>query len=155
MISKNDNPFYVRYTIFHMQQDSKELTHLIVGYALIALGVFVMFLSSIQVYRVFTKQAEPVQYFDFPSVKIDLTKMAPKIDTSGLDELKKQLNLRGNETSTVSTSQETEILPSKVLNDPANLTVFILFMGFVLNFGYKIADLGIKLVRPVYIKANS
>jgi hypothetical protein len=70
-----------------MQQDSKELTHLIVGYALIALGVFVMFLSSIQVYRVFTKQAEPVQYFDFPSVKIDLTKMAPKIDTSGLDEL--------------------------------------------------------------------
>ena len=138
-----------------MQTDSKEITHLLVGYALLALGVLIMLLSCIQVYRIFTRQAEPMQYFNFPSVKIDLTKLVPQVDTSSLNTLKKQLNMEIGTRPNSETVNATEILPAEVLNGPANLGVFLLFMGFLLNFGAKLADLGIKLVRPIYIKANS
>ncbi|MBP6994401.1 hypothetical protein KBB12_04105 [Candidatus Woesebacteria bacterium] len=136
-----------------MQTDSKEVTHLLVGYALIALGVLIMLLSCFQVYRVFTRQAEPMHYFNFPGIKIDLTKLAPQVDTSSLDALKKQFNLGvGSSQPTAESANATEILPAEVLNEPANLGVFLLFMGFLLSFGSKLADLGIKLVRPVYVK---
>lgn len=144
-------------TIFHMQTDTKEITHLLVGYALLALGVLIMLLSCVQVYRVFTRQTEPMQYFNFPGISIDLTKLAPQVDTSSLDALKKQFNLGvGGSKPTTESANATEILPAEVLNGPANLGVFLLFMGFLLNFGAKLADLGIKLVRPInyQIKAN-
>jgi hypothetical protein len=132
-----------------MQTDSKEITHLLVGYALLALGVLIMLLSCVQVYRVFTRQTEPMQYFNFPGISIDLTKLAPKVDTSSLDALKKQFNLGVGSQPNTETANATEILPGEVLNGPANLGVFLLFMGFLLNFGAKLADLGIKLVRPI------
>lgn len=133
-----------------MQTDSKELTHLIVGYSLIALGILVMFMSCWQVYRIFTKQSEPIQFFSFPGIKIDLSQMAPKVDTSSLDALKQQLNLGGSGVRpAIETPYQTEILPAEVLNGPANLGVSLLFMGFVLNFGARIADIGTKLVRPI------
>ena len=132
-----------------MQTDSKEVTHLLIGYALLALGVLIMFLSCVQVYRIFTRQAEPMQYFNFPGVKIDLTKLVPQVDTSGLNALKKQLNMEIGTQPNSETVNATEILPAEVLNGPANLGVFLLFMGFLLNFGAKLADLGIKLVRPI------
>lgn len=137
-----------------MQTESREITHLIVGYALVALGVLVMLMSCIQVYRVFTRQTEPMQYFNFPGISIDLAKLTPQVDTSSLDALRQQLNLGGSTANTQTTSHMAEILPAEVLNGPANLGVFLLFMGFLLSFGSKLADLGIKLVRPVYVKGG-
>lgn len=133
-----------------MQTDSKELTHLIVGYSLIAIGILVMLMSCWQVYRIMTKQSEPIRFFSFPGIKIDLSQMAPKVDTSSLDALKQQLNLGGSGVRpAIETPYQTEILPAEVLNGPANLGVSLLFMGFVLNFGARIADIGTKLVRPI------
>ena len=79
---------------FHMQTDSKELTHLIVGYSLIAIGILVMLMSCWQVYRIFTKQSEPIRFFSFPGIKIDLSQIAPKVDTSSLDALKHRIKQR-------------------------------------------------------------
>lgn len=97
-----------------------------------------------------TKQSEPIRFFSFPGIKIDLSQMAPKVDTSSLDALKQQLNLGGSGVRpAIETPYQTEILPAEVLNGPANLGVSLLFMGFVLNFGARIADIGTKLVRPI------
>lgn len=143
-------------TIVLMQSDNQIQVNMLIGYCLIMLGVVVMFLACIQVYRVFTRQAQPMQYFQFEGVKIDLRSLAPQIDTSALDQLRQQLNMpQGSAERQPTPAQMTEIIPAQVLNEPANLGVFLLFMGFLLNLGYRLADLGIKLVKPIYVRANS
>ncbi len=138
----------------HMQMDGQGQANMVIGYGLVAVGVLIMLLSLFQVYRVFTKQAQVVQFFSFQGVKIDLGALAPQIDTSALDKVRTSLNLPPSTSSPSRSVAETEIIPAEVLNGPANLGVYMLFMGFVLNLGYKIADLGTKLVRPIYVKTG-
>lgn len=142
-----------------MDTDSKQIINSVIGYGLLLIGVFVMILSVFQVYRVFTKQAQPIRFFNFPAVKMDLASLAPQLDTSALDSLKKQLNVGDIKLPTsdaeVSPRKETELISAEVLNGPANLGVYLLFMGFLMNFGYRLAGLGIKLVRPIVVKGVS
>ncbi len=111
-------------------------------------GIVIMFISFFQVYRVYTKQSEMVQFFNFPSVKIDLSKLVLKPDTSALTAMTKQLNLPSNliPQQTETAPMETEIISSAMLNASANLGAFIIFMSFILNFGSKLCSIGIQLV---------
>lgn len=138
-----------------MDTDSKQIINSVMGYGLLLIGVFVMILSVFQVYRVFTKQSQPIQFFNFPAVKIDLASLAPQLDTSALDSLKKQFNVGDNKFPTsenTPSGRETELISADVLNGPANLGVYLLFMGFLMNFGSRLASLGVSLVRVVTVK---
>lgn len=142
----------------HMEQNTQQITHTVIGYTLIILGVFIMLLSVIQVYRVFTKQVEPIQYFNFPGIKMNMAQYMPKVDMQSLDALKQKFNVDfGEDGSTKDTANqvEMEIIPGEVINGPTNLAIHLLFMGFLMNFGAKIADLGTKLVRPIIVKGQA
>ncbi|HNQ31548.1 MAG TPA: hypothetical protein PKG71_03590 [Candidatus Woesebacteria bacterium] len=138
-----------------MQTESQFSTSAIVGYMLLVMGVVIMILSVVQVYRVISRQAEPIAFFTFQGISINPSQYAPQVDMSALDALRSQLNLGKSAPTQPALGESVEIIPAEVINGPANLGVFFLFMGFLLNVGYKFADLGVKLVRPVYVKMNA
>lgn len=47
-----------------------------------------------------------------------------------------------------------EVIPTKPFNDMLNLGIEFMLMSFVMSFGFKLADLGVKLVRPIKITAK-
>lgn len=116
-----------------------------VGYGLLIVGILIMFFSLFQVYRVFTKKQPPVQFFHFEGVKIDLSKLMPQADTGVTDSIAKQFNIQIPKTQKTVQPMETEIISAAMLNDSANLGATVFLMSFVLNFGSKLASIGVSL----------
>lgn len=110
----------------------------VTGYILVLLGVLVMAFSVYNIYTVFTNKVAPINLFHLPGVSLDLA------------------NLAGSEVPPEFQNQslKTEIVKAEVINAPLNLLAHILFMGFILNAGYKLASLGVQFVRPINVKVR-
>lgn len=108
----------------------------LVGYLLFVLGILIIFYSAFNVYKVFTKAFEPVQLFSFQGIGIDAA------------------SLGGSETKS-SGSNKLEIIPGSMINQMSNVLAHILLMGFLASIGYKVASLGIMMLRPVVVKLQS
>lgn len=125
----------------------------LIGYLCLLLGFVIIAVDVFQTYRVFTKQAQPPQIFDFEGIKLDLAKLSPSLPMS--DSVKKLM--KDNNVNMVqlgnAPSEPTEILPPEVINDMSNFGIFMFLAGFGLNLGFKVASIGVKLIRPIYIKA--
>lgn len=129
-----------------MQQETRTLANATFGYGLLIVGIVVMFISFFQVFKVFTGAPVPVKLFNFQGVTIDLAKLVPKPDTSAAQSIADKFNLKIDIPSQEVEPMETEIISAKMLNDSANLGAFVLFMSFMLNFGGKLAGIGVSLV---------
>ena len=125
----------------------------LIGYLCLALGFIIIVADVFQTYRVFTKQDKPPQLFDFEGVKLDLAKLTPSLPMS--DSVKKIMKDNNVNITQLSSgpSEPTEILPPAMINDVSNFGIFMFLVGFGLNLGYKVASIGVKLIRPIYIKA--
>ena len=53
------------------------------------------------------------------------------------------------------TQPKLDILPPEVLNQTLNMTTHFFLMSFLLGFGYKLASLGVQLIRPINVKLKS
>jgi hypothetical protein len=110
----------------------------IIGYILLLLGLVLIFAFSLNVFLVFTKQASPVSYFKLPSLTLNTAAFIP-------DQLKNQIQ----------TPPNMELLSGQALSDMANLTLHLVLMSFLVGVAFKIASLGIQLIRPISIKLPS
>lgn len=108
----------------------------IVGYILLVLGILTIAFSLFSVYRVFTGQSKAYSLFNLPGISLDLSQV---IGSDLPLEQRKSLDPK---------SFKTDLVSGEVLNQPLNLFFHILLMGFVANIGYKIASLGVQLLRP-------
>lgn len=137
----------------HDAPDAARYVNPIAGYALLFGGILLMLISAFQVYRVFTKQAEPFQLFNFEGIKVNIAQMTPQIaETPELVKLQKQLGINLNQV-TQQVTQPIEIFPAAMVNTLVDFGAYMMLMGFLVNLGAKLASIGVKLVRPVYIKA--
>ena len=109
----------------------------IAGYILLTIGIIIMLLSAFSVYQVFTKQSEPIKLFNYSGISIDTNQML-----SGM--LPKELQNTGPKS-------KTELISGAMLNETANITAHFFLMSFFISFGYKIASLGVSLVRQVVV----
>lgn len=125
----------------------------LIGYLCLLLGFVIIVVDAFQVYRVFTKQVPPPQLFNFEGIKLDLAKLTPNLPMS--DSVKKIMKDNNVNITQLSNgpSEPTEILPPDMINDVSNFGIFMFLAGFALNIGYKVASIGVKLIRPIYIKA--
>lgn len=97
----------------------------IIGYILIAVGVLIIFLTAFSVYNVFVNKAGPINVVSEETL-FGLKSEGP----SALDAL--------------------NISPSS-LSYIANLSFHLLFAGFLINVGFRIASLGTMLARPIVV----
>jgi len=97
----------------------------IVGYLLVAVGVLIIFLTAFSVYNVFAKNAQPIKI-----VNEETLFTLKNGESSALDAL--------------------NVSPSS-LSYVFNLSFHLLFAGFLINVGFKLASLGTMLVRPIVV----
>ena len=105
----------------------------ITGYILLFLGLLVIGYSSISIYQVFTKKAQPIQLFTGSGISLDLSGYMPP----GTPKSK------------------TDLVPANTLNEISNLSAHYLLMSFLLGVGFKVSTLGIQLLRPIEVKLQS
>ncbi len=127
--------------------------HTILGYVCLLMG-FLIIAGNVQyTFRVFTKQAEPPRLFNFEGIKLDLSKLSSSVPMSeGVKKIMKDNNIDITQIGSLP-STPTEILPSTMVNEVSNIGAYMFLASFLLNVGYKMASLGVKLIRPIYIKA--
>jgi hypothetical protein len=109
----------------------------IIGYLLLFTGILAMIGSALGVYFVFSGRYDTYQLFNLPAITLDL---------SGLMQAENPDMVLPTEANL-----ETELVKSDVLNKPLNLIAHILFMGFLVNVGFKIATLGVQMIRPIKV----
>lgn len=114
----------------------------ITGYILLAAGILVMFGALIQVLLVFTGRIDPFPVFSIEAPKLSLSAFMPQLPAGSLP------------VPTTTSDQSLELLPTAEFNKMLNMSVAIFLMGFVLSFGFKIASLGVMMLRPIVVKAS-
>ena len=107
----------------------------IIGYLLLGLGLLTIIFSAFNVYQVFTKQASPIGLFQLKGLSLDVAQYLPSDPRSA-------------------TPPPAEIFPAADLNFISNLTAHYLLMSFFIGVGFKVASLGIQLLRPIQVKLS-
>lgn len=107
------------------------------GYALLSVGIFIMLVIVVLAIMLFSGSLKPFPLFNIPAPTLDTAAMMPSIP--GMP---------------AAPGQKIQIIPTSEFNKMLNLGTQFLLFTFLLSFGYKIADLGIKLLRPIKIEAK-
>jgi hypothetical protein len=111
------------------------MTEKILGYFLLIVGIMIIFFTAINVYNVFNKKTKPIDILNLPGISLDLSSLAGGQLPTG--------------------AAKPELIAPEVLNQPMNLALHLFFMGFISTIGFKIASLGVMLVRPIKIKLRT
>ncbi|HBC72396.1 hypothetical protein A2379_02895 [Candidatus Amesbacteria bacterium RIFOXYB1_FULL_47_13] len=107
----------------------------IIGYSLLSLGLLLILAAVLSVYLVFTAKTKPARVFNQTGITLNLNQLlGPQV-----------LPNTGTENPPV------ELISASALNDISNLTLHLLLMGFVAGGGYRIASLGVLLLRPIEV----
>lgn len=117
----------------------------IIGYALLVVGLILIFAPLWSVYQVFTGQKKPVQLFQFNGISLD---------PSQFMNLEVPQELSDSGVKLESSSKPQDIIPPNLINDTSNIFAHVVLMGFVASIGFRIASLGTQLMRPIIVKGN-
>lgn len=126
-----------------------------IGYTLLFTGIGIMLFAAAEILLVFTNQVKPLAMFN------SFLTQDSKASSENMNELLTQLQEKNSSGSNVDNilpallSSTNSIIPPQVIDQTLNLTVYFFLMSFLLGFGYKIATLGVQLVRPVYVKLKA
>ncbi len=94
-----------------------------------------MLVAVVIVILLFTGNAKPFPLFNIAAPTLNTGSLVPNIP--GIPSVP---------------GEEITILPTKDFNNLLNLGVQFLLMTFIMSFGFKLADLGTKLLRPIKIQ---
>ncbi|MBI2034499.1 MAG: hypothetical protein HYT11_02080 [Candidatus Levybacteria bacterium] len=109
----------------------------VTGYILLGIGICIMLFALGNIYLLFTSKIQPIHLFDTKGISLDINSLMPQLP-EGVKLEKK--------------SQGAELISSETINQTLNLSAHFFLMSFVMTFGYKLASLGVMLVRPVVVK---
>jgi hypothetical protein len=111
----------------------------IVGYILLFVGIAAIVLSTVNVYLVFTGKAKPIQMFNQANNSIDLRSLISQLNPAS--------GLPGNKPAS-----QADILSPNSLNSVFNLTAHLVLLGIISAAGFKLASLGVMLLRTIEVK---
>ncbi|KKQ38924.1 MAG: hypothetical protein US54_C0001G0049 [Candidatus Roizmanbacteria bacterium GW2011_GWA2_37_7] len=126
----------------------------IIGYVLLGVGIFLMLVAAFQIILVFTGKAQPIKILN-TTAQNNNQNTSKNIDSSNPDELLKQI--QEDPLSLLSSGGGVSLpnlIDPTVLYQMLNLTVYYFIMQFMLGFGYKLASLGVQMVRPLKISVD-
>ena len=103
----------------------------ILGYVLLAIGILTILFTAFSVYNVFSGKTPPIQ----------IIKENTLFGPTGGGESPTILQMSG-------ISEESMVFI-------INLSFHLIFAGFVLNVAFKIAQIGVGLVRPIVVDLNT
>ncbi|QQS44469.1 hypothetical protein IPM65_02635 [Candidatus Roizmanbacteria bacterium] len=119
----------------------------IIGYTLLGIGIIMIIITTFQIFSVFTGKATPIQVF-----KVEKTSAKTQPSTTDLLEKLQQGDISALLDSGSGSIPGLEVISPEAIYKMLNITVYYFLMMFLLNVGYKIASLGIQMVRPVKVE---
>lgn len=117
------------------------MTEKVVGYLLLTVGLATIIFSALDLIFVFTGRADPVTLFHFSGINLNLSSLIAGQLPAGA-----AVNYKP--------AAPAELIPADMINQVGNMTVHLFLMGFLVSVGYKIASLGVQLLRPIVVKAK-
>lgn len=134
------NNIYAKRGIFQIKYYMQDK---FIGYLLLFIGIIIIISSAFNTYQVFTKKTAPIQLFSFNGISLNPSQLFPNLPTSSENsQLLKQKSTSEN---------KVEIISSDMVNFSSNIFAHLMLMGFLATIGFKIASLGIMLIRPVVV----
>ena len=115
----------------------------VTGYSLLVVGLLIMAFCVVNMVMVFTNKTKPFSVFNIQP--------NGSTNTQSLNDLASQLQ-KNSSNGSQAQLPKLDILPPEVLNQILNMTAHLFLMSFILGFGYKLASLGVGLVRPINVK---
>ncbi|MFA9288940.1 MAG: hypothetical protein ACEQSA_03610 [Weeksellaceae bacterium] len=116
------------------------------GYIMLGIGILIMIFAAIQIVLVFTGKAVTMPLFEASQ------------ENSGfdLDGLLQQIQQTSPyQVPTAGTAPQTtptvSLMDTNSINKALNLMVYYFIMQFLLGLGYKLASLGVQLIRPIEV----
>lgn len=131
------------------------MTEKIVGYGMLTGGLLTIILAGLNVFGVFTGRIQPVTLFRFQGISIDSSQLVNQtynLDTEGLPPEQVALLEQIFDQQKAAPPQKIEILPAEILNQTSNVFGHLILMGFIASIGYKVAGLGVLMIRPIVVK---
>lgn len=117
----------------------------VTGYLLLVIGLIIMIFSVVNIFLVFTNKAKPFSVFNLSSNSSE--------GSLSINDIISQLQKNNpNALNQSITAPKLDILPPEVLNQTLNMTTHFFLISFILGFGYKLANLGVQLIRPINVK---
>lgn len=127
----------------------KYMSEKVSGYLLLLIGLAIMVVSVVNMFMVFTNKAKPFSVFNISSSSsININDIISELQ-------KKNLSASPSASNQIIAPPKLDILPPEVLNQTLNISSHFFLMSFILGFGYKLASLGVQLVRPINVKLKS
>ncbi|MEK7559263.1 MAG: hypothetical protein AAB521_03085 [Patescibacteria group bacterium] len=114
------------------------------GWVFLTIGVIIMTFSVILVILAFTSVIHPT-YFSASAFQSSAP-TTQKIDINSLTS--------GGQPDLSSLMPSVNIIPPEVLSNALNLSTHFFLMAFIGGFGYKIAMIGVNLIRPIVVKTS-
>lgn len=127
----------------------------ITGYILLISGIVVMLFASIQLVLLIAGLVNPFRTFSFTEV-FSTTVEAVNLDQEQSPQAQSQAanqQIQQMQEQAQDYTGQMDINP-KVVNDVLNFAVYFFAMAFAVNVGAKIADLGVRILRPTTIKVH-
>lgn len=107
------------------------------GYSLLGVGLLIMFIAVGIIILTLTNNMKPISVFNIPAPTLNTASFMPHIP--GFPK---------------PTGTDIVLLPTAAFNKLLNIGVEFMLMYFIMSFGFKLADLGVKLIRPIKISAK-
>lgn len=121
----------------------------VTGYLLLVIGLSIMIVSVINIFMVFTNRTKPFSVFSISSSSsLNINDIISQFQ-------KNNLSASPSATNQTITPPKLDILPPEILNQTLNLSTHFFLMSFILGFGYKLANLGVQLIRTINVKLKS
>ena len=114
------------------------------GYVFLGVGILIMVITVVLVILAFTNVIHPT-YFSVSSKSTNPI-ATPNVDLSSLNE--------GDQPNLSALGLNLNIIPPGALDNMLNLSAHFFLMTFVGGFGYKLAMIGVNLIRPIVIKTG-
>ncbi|MBI4079075.1 MAG: hypothetical protein HY429_02140 [Candidatus Levybacteria bacterium] len=130
----------------------------ITGNILLITGIVIMLFSTVRVILVFSGTVKPIQFYKAAPKSVQ-SPVSPS-QTQDLNALLKQQDSNVDLAALLAQSSGNvnplggieDLFSSSDFLNGINLMIELFLMGFIANFGYKLANLGVQLIRPVYVK---
>lgn len=114
------------------------------GYVFLGVGILIMMVTVVLVILAFTNVIHPTYFSVSPRNTNSIT--APNVDLNSLNE--------GGQPNLSALMPSLNIIPPGALDDALNLSAHFFLMTFIGGFGYKLAMIGVNLIRPIVIKTG-
>lgn len=112
------------------------------GWIFLAVGVFIMTFSVVMVILAFTNIIHPTYFGD---------SALPAEKPAAVNEIN---SLNPSQANSTALMPSLDIISPEALGNVLNLSTHFFLMTFIGGFGYKLAMIGVNLIRPIVVKTS-